>query len=291
VIRGDGWQVVNSPPLVRVEIDGHAPMALLSVWNHPRLGEWLGSLIQPPPARTWQPTSGLRLPVLFTEGTAGILLHELIGHLVEADLVVSKSSPLATHHGSNITASSVQIVDDPQRIDLPGGFSCDDEGVPAQPHQLVRDGRLVGWLCDRSGGDALGQAPGRGRRAGWARPPVARLSNLVIGAGEFEPGALQRELSHGLVVTRIGGATVDPLSTRLVLRVERGWEIRHGRQRRALAPFELTGGVLDVISHVEPQIGSDPTPDWRLGWCIKDGLPLPTGSEAPSMVIRQLEVL
>jgi predicted Zn-dependent protease len=113
----------------------------------------------------------------------------------------------------------------------------------------------------------------------------------VIAAGEVKAEELERDLSHGFVVTRIGGATVDPLSTRLVLRVERGWEIRHGRRRRPLAPFELTGGVLDVISHVEDQIGSDSKPDWRLGWCVKDGLPLPTGSEAPSMVLHHLEVL
>ena len=48
-----------------------------------------------------------------------------------------------------------------------------------------------------------------------------------------------------------GGATVDPGSRRVVLRVERGWELRHGRRRRALAPFELTGDALDAHNTVE----------------------------------------
>jgi predicted Zn-dependent protease len=102
---------------------------------------------------------------------------------------------------------------------------------------------------------------------------------------------MERELSHGLVVSRIGGATVDPISGRLVLRVERGWEVKNGRRRRPTDGFELTGGVLEVLANVDPAMGSDPTPDWRLGWCVKDGIPLPTGSETPSMLVNGLEVL
>jgi TldD protein len=229
--------------------------------------------------------------VLLSNGTAGVLLHELIGHLAESDLVLSGDSPLVALAGASITSLPIHIVDDPCRDDLPGAFSCDDEGTAAAPLELVRDGRLVGWLCDRAGARRLGVAAGRGRRASWDRPPVPRLSNLIVAAGATEPDELQRSLAEGLLVTRLGGATVDPLTGRVVLRVERGWEIRHGRRRRAVEPFELTGGALDVLAHIEPVVGCDPVPDWRLGWCVKDGLPLPTGSEAPSLLVHQLEVL
>ena len=224
-------------------------------------------------------------------GTAGVLLHELIGHLVESDLVLSGDSPLAALCGAAVTAVSIDLADDPCRGDLPGAFSCDDEGVAAVPLPLVRAGRLVGWLCDGDGARRLGAPDGRGRRASWARPPVPRLSNLVVAPGTTDPDDLQRGVREGLLVTRLGGATVDPLSGRIVLRVERGWELRQGRRRRPLEPFELTGGALDVLAHIEPVVGSDPTPDWRLGWCVKDGVPLPTGSEAPTLLVHRLEVL
>jgi len=291
VIRPGEWTVAQSPPLVRVEVDGHAPAALLSVWGHPRLSSWLGELFADPPNRRWRPDSGLQVPVLFTSGTAGVLLHEVVGHLVESDLVCTGDSPLSTQLGANITTSAIGIVDDPTRRDLPGAFSCDDEGVPARPQELVAGGRLVGWLCDRAGADVLGVPGGRGRRASWDRPPVARLSNLTVPGGSVEPGVMERELRQGLVVSRVGGATMDPISGRVVLRVERGWEVRHGRRRRPTDSFELTGNVLDVLANIEPGIGSDPTPDWRLGWCVKDGVPLPTGSEVPSMLLHKLEVL
>jgi TldD protein len=229
--------------------------------------------------------------VLLCEGTAGVLLHELIGHLVESDLVLSGDSPLADMAGATITSDRVRISDDPSRADLPGAFSCDDEGAPASGIELVRDGRLVGWLCDREGAQRLGAAAGRGRRGSWDRAPVPRLSNLIVAAGGEDPEAIQSSLAEGLVVTRLGGATVEPLTGRVLLRVERGWEVRGGRRRRPTEPFELSGGALDVLTHIEPEVGSDATVDWRLGWCVKDGLPLPTGSEAPTLLVHRLEVL
>jgi len=291
VVRSDGWVQAASPALVRVERSDDGPTALLAVWGHPQLGHWLTELLEPPPAKPWEPDSGSQLPVLFTAGTAGILMHELVGHMAESDLVASATSPLAGMKGASITSSSLDIVDDPTRVDLAGAFDHDDEGIEGRPVGLVSAGRFQGYLCDRVGGRRLGEEPGRGRRAGWNRPPITRQSNLVITPGKYLPEELEGSLDHGLVVTRIGGATVDPVSSRAVLRVERGWEVRHGRRRRPLAPCELTGGALEILARIDSRIGSDPTADWRLGWCVKNGLPLATGSEAPTLLVERLEVL
>ncbi len=291
VVRDSGWVGVASAPLVRVERSDDQPIALLAVWGHPQLGHWLSEVLEPRPSKCWEPEPGTRLPVLLTAGTAGTLLHELIGHLAESDLVAIGSSPLARLMGATITATTLEIIDDPTRADLPGYFNHDDEGVEARPVPLVESGRLQRFLCDREGARQLGGEPGRGRRADWNRPPVTRQSNLIVAPGKFLPEELECDLEHGLVVTRIGGATVDPLSARTVLRVERGWELRHGRRRRPLAPCELTGGALEILAGIDPRIGSDPTADWRLGWCVKDGAPLATGSESPSLIVEGLEVL
>lgn len=285
------WVAVASPPLLMVEVERVAQTALLAVWDHPDLDRWLRELVDPPPARPWYPDSGVSVPVLFTGGTGGVLMHELVGHPVESDLVLSGDSPLAALDEALITAATIHISDDPCRADLSGTFSHDDEGLRAEPRKVVFGGRLVGWLCDRDGAVRLGGAPGRGRRATWNDPPASRMSNLVVAPGDTAPEAIENGLGRGLVVTRLGGATLDPVSNRLVLRVERGWEINAGRRRRPLGTIELTGGALDVLAHLDPIVGSDPTPDWRLGWCVKDGVPLPTGSESPSLLAHRLEVL
>jgi len=291
VVRADGWTPIASPPLVRVERGGKQPGALLAVWGNALLGNWLREMVEPESNKLWEPTPGMQMPVLFRNGTAGPLIHELLGHMAESDLVASGASPLSSLMGANICAANVEVVDDPTRFDLAGAFDCDDEGVRAKPVSLVRAGRLDGFLCDREGAGSLRMAPGRGRRAAWSRPPVARLSNLVMTPGESTPEEIEADLDHGLVVTRIAGATVDPVSARTVLRVERGWEVRHGRKRRPLAPCELTGSVVEILAKIDNRLGSDPTADWRLGWCVKDGLPLPTGSETPSVLVQRLEVL
>jgi hypothetical protein len=291
VVRAEGWTAISAPALVRVERRGEPSSALLAVWGHPQLASWLEQLLEKPPTKTWMAPAGTRLPVLFASGTAGVFLHEAVGHMAESDLAKTGTSPLAELLGATVSTPGLEVIDDPTRTDLAGAFDFDDEGVRAVPVTLIRNGRFESFLCDREGGRGLRCDAGRGRRAAWSRPPVARLSNLVIGAGTASPEELEGGLEHGLVVTRIGGATVDPVSHRIVLRVERGWEVRHGRRRRALAPCELTGNVLETLANIDPRIGADLTPDWRLGWCVKDGIPLPTGSEAPSLLVGQLEVL
>ncbi len=291
VVRVGAWAPIASPAIIRVERGGERQGALLAVWGQPLLGAWLRELAAPEPAKRWEPVPGTELPVLFSCGTAGALLHELVGHLVESDVFASGTSPLAGLLGATVAAGALEIVDDPTRVDLAGSFACDDEGVVAAPVHLVRAGRLEGLLCDREGAEQLGASPGRGRRAAWNSPPAPRLSNLVISAGTTPPEKLEGDLEHGIVVTAIGGATVDPLSARAVLRVEGGWEISHGRRRRPLAACELTGSVVQILARIDPRIGADPTAEWRLGWCVKNGLPLPTGSEAPSILVDRMEVL
>jgi hypothetical protein len=291
VIRRDGWREVSTPALIRVEQAAPASGALLAVSGHPSLAEWVRSLLDPPPAKTWNPPSGTACPVIFTDGSSGVLLHELVGHMVEGDLVASGRSPLAGLGGANLSEAEIDLVDDPRRADLPGAFDTDDEGVRSGPITLLRSGRLCGVLCDRETAETCGVPAGRGRRTDWRLPPIPRLSNLVVPPGTGSPQDLEADLKRGLVVTRLAGATVDPVSSRAVLRVERGHEIRNGRRRRPLGPFELTGGVIEILAGIDPTVGDDPTPDWRLGWCLKDGLPLPTGSEAPTMLVHRLEVL
>ncbi len=291
VVRPGRWSVVAAPALVRVELRGPRPGALLAVWRHPSLGSWLTELARPNPKKAWRPPSGLTAPVVLSEGTAGVVLHELLGHMAESDLVIEGTSPLSGLLGATITDGAIQVTDDPTRFDLAGAFDHDDEGRVARPLELIRNGRLEGFLCDRAGAARIGGEPGRGRRAVWSRPPVARLSNLVVTPGTTPPQRLEEDIDHGLLISRLGSAAVDPCSNRMVLRVERGWEIRNGRRRRPLEGFELTGGILEALASIDPKVGSDPTPDWRLGWCVKDGMPIATGSEAPTLVVRRLEVL
>ncbi len=274
---------VESPPLVTVHRSGSRPASLLAVWDHPDLDRWIHELAAPGPSRTTSMQPGSRVPVVFRSGAAGSVLHELLGHLLESDLVLEGSSPFAAAASAEVTDRSLSVTDDPTRWDLPGAFTADDEGVAARAAQLVEGGRLSALLCDRAGAARLDQPPGRGRRASCSQPPTPRMSNLVVTKGSAPADEIEQEVTRGIVVTRCGGATVDPVSGRLSVLVERGWEIRRGRRRRALAPVVLTGTALEVLASLAPAIGDDPAAEWRHGWCGKRGHVLPTGTEVPTL--------
>ncbi len=291
VIRPGQWREIHTPLLIRLETPTPGAGSLLATWNHESLPQWAALVNQCPQRRMWRPGGGEQLPIVFTSGTAGVLMHELVGHLLEGDVLGNGGSPLENAEASIVGPPTLCVIDDPTRFDLPGAFTSDDEGVLAEPIELLSGGVVCGALCDGFRASQLGRAPGRGRRATWNQAPVSRMSNLVVPPGHTKPEALENDLKNGLVVTRLNGASVDPRSGQVVLRVEQGWEVRHGRRRRALAPFELGGDALGVLRSIEPDLGDDPSPDWRLGWCLKAGLPLPTGSEAPTMLVRSMEVV
>ena len=289
IVTGSGWHAIETPVLLHARTPGNG--ALLAAWDHPLRDRWLGRLLAPREPARWTPPSGTRLPVLFTAGSGGTLIHELVGHLAESDLVLAGGSPLAGLGGALIGPASLTIVDDPTRHDLPGAFDVDDEGVPARPETVVADGVLAGWLCDLHGAAALNARPGRGRRASWELPPVSRMSNLVVRPGDTAPADLERTVRDGLIVTRTTAASVDARSGLAVIAVEEGWELRDGRRRRRLAPCRLAAPALRTLATLDPAIGDDPHPDWRLGWCVKDGLPVPTGAETPTLLAHELQVL
>ncbi len=291
VVRPGRWVTVRTPPLVRVAAKDPRPTAVLAVWDPGGLDPLLEAPARPHPHTGWLPEPGTRQPVVFTRGSGSVLIHELIGHMAESDLVATGLSPLSGRTGERIASHTLTVVDDPTLPDLPGSFDADDEGVSASPVTLLTGGVLTGWLCDGTGARKLGASPGRGRRAGWQHPPIARMSNLVTAPGPHDPAELEASITRGLLVTRSGAAMVNPGQRRFVLRIEEGWELLHGRRRRPLAPFHLTGDILGTLAGIRPEIGNDPAPDRNTGWCHKDGHTLPTGALTPTLVVDGLEVL
>jgi len=291
IVRPEYWREIHAPLLFRLESSVPGSCSVLATWRHPGLRGWAESVYPQGQRKLWRPTGGDTLPVVFAEGTSGVLMHELVGHLLEGDILDRGQSPLANAESAIVGPPSLSVTDDPTRFDLPGAFSVDDEGIQAEPIELLKGGVVCGALCDRFTADRLGHTPGRGRRATWNRAPVPRMSNLIVHPGETDPAAMENEIKNGLLVTRLGGASVDPRSGQVILRAEQGWELRHGRRRRALAPFEVGGNVSAILRAIDSDLGNDSTPEWRLGWCLKAGHPLPTGSQAPTILVRSLEVV
>ncbi|MFI5168217.1 MAG: metallopeptidase TldD-related protein [Thermoanaerobaculales bacterium] len=228
-----------------------------------------------------------RCCVLLAPAASAVLIHELFGHPLEADLLLDGASPWSGQQGKRLTRLSLDVTDDPTRTDLPGAFSADDEGEAAAPRPLLAAGVLVGALADRATGAALGVAAGNARRAEVHAPPRPRVSNLVASVAD----PLSSPPRHEAVaeVVSFANGTVEPASGTVHLAVRRAFALRRGERQRLLRPFTLVGalpalrrgllaGALPAASSAEP------------GWCGKEGEVVATGAYAPWLLVDGLEV-
>jgi hypothetical protein len=267
------------------------PVLLDLTWDDGRrsVRPWpLDHAWQPPahaPTRVG-PVSPGPLRALLSPQAAATLLHELLGHPLEGDLLLAGASPWRGRQGERILSLPLDLLDDPTRGDLPGAFGADDEGQPGAARLLVQEGVLTGALATSAFAAALGVEPGNARRATLHTLPRPRVSNLVVRC----PGALA-EPPRGeaeVEIEAISSGTLEPRAGLVVLQVRIAHTLRHGRRVRGLAPFTLLGRLPDVagglLAAAEPgRRSAEP------GWCGKEGEVVPTGSAAPWLLVEGLE--
>ena len=239
------------------------------------------------PAPRVSPSEGV-MDVVFSPSASAVFWHEVVGHPLEA-AGGEGSSVLARVLDAAVGPAGFDVIDDATRLDLPGGYVVDDEGVAARPVALVRDGRVAGILTDRRGAGPTG-SNGHGRTPNYRRPPRARMSNLVVPPGEATVAELLDRCGEGLYVTHISAGAADPESGRFVLFVDGAEMIRRGRLAAALTPFSLSGEILSALGRVDPQRGNQSLPAIGLSVCIKGGDALPVGGSAPAVLVRSLKV-
>ena len=280
VLTGHGAVPVRRPDLAEVTFDdGHRA---LTVWPPGTDREPHGTV----PATHANARVGTAR-VLLAPAAAAVLLHELVGHPLEGDLLLRGASPWSGRQGERLLRLELSVSDDPSRTDLPGAFSADDEGETAQPRELLAGGVLVGALADRESAAALGVPTGNARRATVHNRPRPRMSNLVARAADPLPHPPRNEAT--IEVTSLASGTLEPASGAILLQVRNAFALRRGERHRTLTPFTLVGSLAAVraglLAAAEPTL-----PVAEPGWCAKDGEIVPTGAVAPWLLLSGLEV-
>lgn len=224
--------------------------------------------------------------VLLAPQPAAVLVHELLGHGLEGDMLQHGTSPWAQRLGERVAPLPLTVTDDPTRPELPGSFDFDDEGTPAAARRLVEAGVLVGALGQRSPSPGAAIAPGNARRATVHTPPRPRVSNLVasVAGALSEPPRDEADLE----VLAVTSGALEPRWGGVVLHVRIAYALRQGRRVRALAPFILVGNAAAVCRGMlaaseSSAIASEP------GWCGKEGEVVPVAGIAPWLLVFGLE--
>ncbi|MDT8363864.1 MAG: metalloprotease TldD [Nitrosomonas sp.] len=305
VMRSDGLLAADVRPLVRVSLQviaeengrreqgmaggggrfdyAYFSDAILQEYAHKAVHQAIVNLAaKPAPAGS--------MTVVLGNGWPGILLHEAIGHGLEADFNRKGSSAFSGRIGEQVAARGVTVVDDGTLKDRRGSLNIDDEGNPTQCTTLIEDGILKGYLQDNLNARLMNQpVTGNGRRESFAHIPMPRMTNTYMLNGDKAPEEIIASVKKGLYAANFGGGQVDITSGKFVFSAAEAYMIEDGKITYPVKGATLIGNGPDVLTRVS-MVGNDFLLDPGVGTCGKEGQSVPVGVGQPTLRVDGITV-
>jgi TldD protein len=230
------------------------------------------------------------MEVVLGPGWPGILLHEAVGHGLEADFNRKGISAFSGRLGERVASELCTVVDDGTIPSRRGSLNVDDEGNPTQRTVLIENGILRGYLQDRlSAGLMKATHTGNGRRQNYAHIPMPRMTNTYMLAGTDVPGDILRSVKRGLYAVYFGGGQVDITNGKFVFSASEAYLIEDGKVTAPVKGATLIGDGPTVLTRVTA-VGNDLQLDPGIGTCGKDGQSVPVGVGIPTVKVSHLTV-
>ncbi|MBW2730915.1 MAG: TldD/PmbA family protein [Deltaproteobacteria bacterium] len=230
------------------------------------------------------------LPVVLAAGAAGILLHEAIGHGMEADFNRKGTSIYSDAVGEAIAPAFVSVVDDGTQEGLRGALNVDDEGYPAQRTVLVEDGILRGYLHDVISARHYGLAPtGNGRRQSFRHLPLPRMRSTYMLPGPHAAEEIIRSVKRGIYAQSFTNGQVRIGAGDFTFYIKNGYLIEDGKLTAPIKEANIIGNGPEVLRDVK-MVGDDLLMD-QGGWtCGKDGQSVPVTVGMPTVKLGGVTV-
>ncbi len=236
-----------------------------------------------------QPPAGI-MPVVLTAGSSGILLHEAIGHGMEADFNRKGISIYADKIGKPIAKDIVNVVDDGTLPGARGSLNIDDEGNPAKKTVLVEKGVLKTYLHDRISAKHYGVEPtGNGRRESYACAPMPRMRATYMENGPHKREEIIASVKKGILCESFTNGQVQIGAGDFTFYVKNGWLIEDGKLTRPIKDVNLIGNGPKVLSQVD-MVADDLLVDDGRWTCGKDGQSVPVSQGMPTVRVPEMTV-
>lgn len=230
------------------------------------------------------------MPVVLGPGWPGVLLHEAVGHGLEADFNRKGTSNFSGRMGEMVASPLCTIVDDGTMVNRRGSLSVDDEGVPTQNTTLIENGRLVGYMQDKHNAQLMGSAvTGNGRRESYAHLPMPRMTNTYMLPGESDPEEIIATIDKGLYAVNFGGGQVDITNGNFTFSASEAYWVENGKIMYPVKGATLVGDGPTVMNQIS-MVGNDLSLDDGVGVCGKDGQSVPVGVGQPTLRIDNITV-
>ena len=230
------------------------------------------------------------MEVVLGPGWPGVLLHEAVGHGLEADFNRKKTSAFAGLIGQQVASSKVTVVDNGTMPGRRGSLNVDDEGNPTQETVLIENGILRGYLSDKLSARLMGMPnTGSGRRESYQAIPMPRMTNTYMLAGEDDPGEIIRSVKRGLYAVNFGGGQVDITNGKFVFSASEAYLIEDGKVTAPVKGATLIGNGPESLKYVS-MVGNDLALDEGIGTCGKNGQSVPVGVGMPTVKLDRMTV-
>jgi TldD protein len=231
-----------------------------------------------------------QMEVVLGPGDSGILLHEAVGHGLEADFNRKGTSNYSGKVGEPVASDLCTVVDDATLLQSRGTINVDDEGNEPRSSVLIEKGKLVGYMHDRLSAKHYGLRPsGNGRRESFACAPMPRMTNTILLAGPNDPEEILRSVKRGIYAKRFGGGQVDIANGDFVFSLTESYLVEDGKITAPLKGVNLIGNGPDVLRKVS-MLGNDVEVSDGVWTCGKDGQSVPVGVGCPTIKIASITV-
>lgn len=237
------------------------------------------------------PAPAGEMPVVLGPGRPGVLLHEAIGHGMEADFNRKGISVFSEMIGKKVAEPFVKIVDDGTNMRMSGSVNVDDEGTPGQRTVLVENGILTGYLHDRISARHYSVKPtGNGRRESFRHLVVPRMRNTSMDGGEASPEDVIAAVKRGIYVKDVGNGQVKIGEGDFSFYVSQGRLIEDGKLTAPIKDVNIIGNGPKMLRNIT-MVGNDMAfAPGGAGGCGKDGQWVPVGFGLPTVLVKSMTV-
>lgn len=240
------------------------------------------------------PAPAGKMPVILGNGITGILLHEAVGHGLEADFNRKGHSLFSKKMGHQVASPLVTVIDD-GRLDIElehnhGSLAIDDEGTITQETVLIDKGVMCGYMSDQLSAHLMGKASsGNGRRQSYAHTPMPRMTNTYMAKGTSSVDDMIRATTKGIYAVGFRSGQVDIVSGNFVFDMSEAYLIESGQIGAPIKGATLIGNGPEVMQKVS-MIGTDLSLDPGVGYCGKNGQTALVGLGQPSCLIDEITI-
>jgi TldD protein len=230
------------------------------------------------------------MPVVLAAGSSGILLHEAIGHGMEADFNRKNVSIYSDKIGKPVAKPFVNIVDEGTQDQARGAINVDDEGNEVGKTLLVQDGVLATYLHDSISAKHYGVKPtGNGRRESYQYAPMPRMRSTYMMPGPHGRDEIIQSVKKGIYCSNFSNGQVQIGAGDFTFYVKNGYLIEDGKLTRPIKDVNIIGNGPKVLEQID-MVSDDLTID-EGGWtCGKDGQSVPVSQGIPTVRVASITV-